>query len=80
MVRPDCLYAEGLSAALTDAELGQAELYYSSPEGKKTYAAIADSQRKMQEYVVSKTTEALQAEMVGFMEAFKKAAAEARKR
>ena len=74
------IYAEGLSASLTDAELGQAELYYSSPEGKKTYAAIADSERKMQEYVVGKTTEVLQAEMGGFMEAFKKAAAEARKR
>jgi hypothetical protein len=74
------IYAEGLGEALTDDELDQAERYYGSAEGKKTYAAIAASQQKMQAYVAGRTNEVLRSEMAGFVEAVKKAVAESQQR
>ncbi len=70
------IYSEGLGDALTDDELGQAERYYGSTEGKKTHAAIAASQQKMQTYVMGKSNEVLQSEMAGFLETVKKVVAE----
>ncbi len=44
-------------------------------QGRKTLAAITDSQQKLQAYVFGKTNEAVQAEMAGFLEAVKRAVA-----
>ena len=73
------IYAEGLGEALTDDELDDAERYYGSTEGKRAYTAITASQQKMQAYVAGRTDEVLRSEMVGFVEAVKKAAIESRK-
>jgi hypothetical protein len=68
------IYAEGLLDVLSDEELAEAEHYVQSPEGKKIYRAIADSEANMVNYVQSKTNAVVQAEMGKFIEDMKTAA------
>lgn len=68
------IYAEGLLDVLSDQELAEAEHYVDSPEGKKIYRAIADSEANMINYVQSKTNAVIQAEMGKFVEDMKAAA------
>lgn len=73
------LYAENLSASLSERELEDAEAYYRSVEGKKTLVALKDSQTKVQSYIETQTNKVLQAELGAFMQAMKEAVAEYRK-
>lgn len=74
------IYAEGLSSSLSDAELDEAERYYSSPEGKRAYSAIAESQQKTQQYMTTKSNQVMQTELAGFLEAVKQAVIDNRKK
>ncbi len=66
------LYSEGLLETMTDQELDEAERYVSTPEGQKTYTAIANSQTRMLEYINNRTKSVLQEEFAKFMEQVKK--------
>ena len=68
------IYAEGLLDVLSDEELAEAEHYVESPEGKKIYRAIADSEANMIDYVQSRTNAVVHAEMGRFIEDMRVAA------
>jgi hypothetical protein len=73
------IYADGLADALSDPELQEAERYYSSDEGHKTFTVITTSQRKMQEYIAARTTAALQKETAEFFRQLKQAIDQSRR-
>lgn len=68
------IYSEHLGAALSQQEIDEAEIYYASPQGRKTFAAIGESQKATQRYIAAKTNEALQVEMAGLITEMKRLA------
>ncbi|MES2106315.1 MAG: hypothetical protein V4634_20005 [Pseudomonadota bacterium] len=72
------IYANEIAMSLTTEELRDAEEYFASDEGKKSYDAIIAGQAKMSAYISSKTTEAMNTEFAEFLEQAKKISKEYR--
>jgi hypothetical protein len=70
----------GLVDSLSDKELTEAEAYYKSVKGKKSYAAVSASEKQMFAYINAKMTESMQAGMTAFMADVRKAASESQQK
>ena len=72
------IYAEGLVDVLSEAELQEAEAYYSSPAGAKANAALAESQSRMLQYIQGASAKAVDPAMEAFLAEVKRAATSAK--
>jgi hypothetical protein len=61
------IYANGLSELLTPQELSEAERYYGTKDGKKSFSAVRVSIERVDEYISSHANSVMQTEFKEFI-------------